>query len=166
MSWSLSGEEQKYQFKGAYDYLIELTLYPKQVEKAGHVVVLPLYQNQFLFTKHKERGIEWPGGKIEERETPLQAAIRELREETGGQASSMWFVGQYKVQKKNKEFFIKNIYSAHVDFVDPFHSGQDTYGPILIPCNINPLTGEGFSPLVTDGVFHHVRHTVLFNSDK
>jgi 8-oxo-dGTP diphosphatase len=162
MNWNLSGEERKYHFKGAYDHSIELTLYPNQVKQAGHVVILALYQNQFLFTKHKERGIEWPGGKIEDKETPLQAAIRELEEETGGQASSMWFVGQYKVYQENDHhsFFVKNIYVAHVDFLASCHSGKDTYGPILVPCNISPTVEKGFSPLVTDDVFFHIRHSL------
>jgi 8-oxo-dGTP diphosphatase len=173
MNWNLSGEERRYQFKGAYDHSIELTLYPNQVNQAGHVVILALYQNQFLFTKHKERGIEWPGGKIEDKETPLQAAIRELSEETGGQASSMWFVGQYKVfqENDNNAFFVKNIYIAHVDSIASCHSGEDTYGPILLPYSINPTAEKGFSPLVTDDVFLRVRDSLwkgdhLLTSDK
>lgn len=162
MNWNVSGEERKYQFKGAYDHFIELTLYPNQVKQAGHVVILALYQHQFLFTKHKERGIEWPGGKVEDNETPLQAAIRELGEETGGQASSIWLVGQYNVYEGDDHhcYFVKNIYVAHVDFLAPSHSGEDTYGPILVPYSIRPTADKGFSPLVTDDVFYHVRESL------
>jgi 8-oxo-dGTP diphosphatase len=164
MNWKLSGEEKRYRFKGAYDHTIELTLYPNpsEIKLAGHVVILALYQNQLLFTKHKDRGIEWPGGKVEPMETPLQAAIRELSEETGGQASSIWFLGQYKATREsgNHDHFIKNIYVADVDFLAPSHTGEDTYGPILVPYDVNPTAEEGFSPLVMDQVFFHVRNSI------
>jgi 8-oxo-dGTP diphosphatase len=168
MNWKLSGEERRYQFTGAYDHTIELTLYPSLnlAKQAGHVVILALYQDQLLFTKHKERGVEWPGGKVEPMETPLQAAIRELREETGGQASSIWFLGQYKVfQESNNDYFIKNIYVAHVDFLASYHTGEDTYGPILVPYNVNPTAEKGFSPLVTDKVFFHVRNSLWMDNE-
>jgi 8-oxo-dGTP diphosphatase len=162
MNWQLSGEELSYQFQGAYDHTIGLTLYPRRVKQAGHVVILALYQNQFLFTKHKERGIEWPGGKVELNETPLQAAIRELSEETGGQASSIWLVGQYEViqDNSNHAHFIKNIYVAHIDLVASYHTGEDTYGPVLVPYNVNPTVEGGFSPLVMDNVFFYVRNSL------
>ena len=33
------------------------------IPDADHVLVIPIYQGQLLFTKHKIRGIEFPGGK-------------------------------------------------------------------------------------------------------
>ena len=41
-------------------------------------------QKRILMVKHQHKGEEWwclPGGRIEEDETPEQAALRELREE-------------------------------------------------------------------------------------
>ena len=48
------------------------------------VVVVSKYKDKWVFCKHKERGTwEIPGGKIEVNEKPLDAAKRELYEETG-----------------------------------------------------------------------------------
>ena len=44
----------------------------------NHVLAIPLYQSQLLFTQHKMRGIEFPGGKVEEGEQSIQAIKREL----------------------------------------------------------------------------------------
>jgi 8-oxo-dGTP diphosphatase len=43
-----------------------------------------LYKGKWVFCKHKKRDVwENPGGHIDEEETPLEAAKRELYEETG-----------------------------------------------------------------------------------
>ena len=39
----------------------------------NHVLAIPLYQSQLLFTHHKLRGIEFPGGKVEKGEESIQA---------------------------------------------------------------------------------------------
>jgi 8-oxo-dGTP diphosphatase len=161
MNLNLMGKEQNYKFKGAYDHLIELTLYPKYIKDAGHVVVLPFYENQLLLTKHKTRGIEWPGGKVEKDETPFQAGIRELLEETGAHVSSMWLIGQYKVWSESDQYFMKNIYVAIVEKIDDTHYGVDTDGHELFSIELIPSSEAGFSPLITDQVFSLVRKCVL-----
>ncbi|WP_298444310.1 HAD hydrolase-like protein [uncultured Ferrimonas sp.] len=48
------------------------------------VVVMARHQQQWLLCRHQQRDTwDIPGGKIEADETPLQAAARELQEETG-----------------------------------------------------------------------------------
>ena len=37
---------------------------------------IPVYNDQLLFTQHKIRGIEFPGGKVEKGETPSEAVLR------------------------------------------------------------------------------------------
>ncbi len=49
-----------------------------------YVVIFARYQGKWLFCRHKQRAtIETAGGHIEPGETPLDAAKRELWEETG-----------------------------------------------------------------------------------
>jgi 8-oxo-dGTP pyrophosphatase MutT (NUDIX family) len=54
------------------------------MRRAFSIAVYPRFDNRVLLIKHKRLG-KWlpPGGELEPDETPLEAAIRELREETG-----------------------------------------------------------------------------------
>ena len=59
---------------------------PGSLAKYKYVVMFAQYQGKWLFCRHKKRStIETPGGHIEPGETPLQAAKRELWEETGAE---------------------------------------------------------------------------------
>ncbi|GAA0367257.1 NUDIX domain-containing protein [Bacillus horti] len=161
MKLKISGTEHSFQFKGAYDHQIKLTLFPKAPLPAGHVVVLAFYQDQLLFTKHKKRGLEWPGGKVEPNEQPVEAAIRELYEETGGLTSEIYLVGQYEVSSPDTSF-MKNVYVCHVQSIET-HTGIDTEGAILLPIDVEPSVSKGFSALVLDPVFEHVLRSVVIN---
>ncbi len=57
---------------------------PPLMRRAFSIAVYPRHGNRLLLIKHK-RLDKWlpPGGELEPHETPLEAAIRELREETG-----------------------------------------------------------------------------------
>jgi len=96
-----------------------------------HVWVICRYKGQWLLTQHKERGIEFPGGKVEIGEDARQAAIREVDEETGGQIGSIHYVGQYFVDGKGGEV-IKNIYFASIDELNSHPHFFETRGPVLL----------------------------------
>ncbi len=103
-----------------------------------HVWVVCKYKDQWLLTKHKERGLEFPGGKVEDGETAEQGAIREIQEETGGVIDSIHYIGQYYVAGK-KEHVIKNVYFAKIKQLIEQHTYFETEGPVLlkeIPKNV------------------------------
>lgn len=96
-----------------------------------HVWVVCRHQDQWLLTKHSDRGFEFPGGKVEDNETALEAAIREVKEETGGIVKEIEYIGQYKVKGKEK-VIVKNIYFAMVNQLVEQDGYFETYGPVLL----------------------------------
>ncbi|MEH7379642.1 nucleoside triphosphatase YtkD [Bacillus sp. JJ1533] len=99
--------------------------YPK------HVWVICRYKDDWLLTNHSERGLEFPGGKVEEGETPEAAAKREVMEETGAEVSELQYIGQYKVNGKGKTI-IKNIYYAEIKRLLEKKDYFETKGPVLL----------------------------------
>src|SRR5690625_4392979 len=83
-------------------------------QKPKHVLVICRYQDKWLLTRHKTRGLEFPGGKVEEGETAEEAAIREVKEETGARIKNIYYIGQYFVDGKSGSI-IKNVYYAEID---------------------------------------------------
>ncbi|WP_058306880.1 RNA deprotection pyrophosphohydrolase [Gracilibacillus massiliensis] len=120
--------------------------YPK------HVWVICRYKKKWLLTRHKNRGLEFPGGKVEKNESPNQAAIREVLEETGGEVEQLTYLGQYFVWGK-REQLAKNIYFATVKTLQEKNDYYETDGPVLLeilPKNIK--TNKSYSFMMKDDV--------------
>lgn len=62
--------------------------------KRGTVIIET--EKGILLTKDGEKGYLLPGGQLEKGETPFEAAIRELREETGLKAHFAKFLFEYE----------------------------------------------------------------------
>ncbi len=60
--------------------------------------------DQFMMVRHRERGWELPGGKVEAHEGPVRCALREFREETGHLLADPKFV--LKLEKDNGTCFV------------------------------------------------------------
>lgn len=124
-------------------------------EEPKHVLVICHYQDKWLLTKHKTRGLEFPGGKVEEGETAEQAAIREVKEETGANIKEIHYLGQYHVDGKGDQVD-KNIYFAKISELVEQPTYYETEGPVLIrklPENIK--SRRTYSFIMKDDIIQH-----------
>lgn len=70
----------------------------------SYTVIVARKGDSFLMVRHRERGWELPGGKVEPGEGPVHCALREFREETGHLLGAPKFV--LKAQRPNGTCFV------------------------------------------------------------
>jgi len=76
---------------------------PQNVEMI-YVIIIARYKNKWIFVRHKERDTyEIPGGHIEQGESYIEAAKRELYEETGAIDVLLKPVSHYAVTNETKQ---------------------------------------------------------------
>jgi 8-oxo-dGTP diphosphatase len=140
-------------FTDYYNNVVKLSFEDHPFSKhPKHVWIICRYNDQWLLTKHKDRGMEFPGGKVENDETADQAAIREVKEETGAVIKDLTYIGQYFVDGKGGKI-IKNIYYANIDKLEDQETYFETYGPVLLkelPDNLKQ--NQRYSFMMKDGV--------------
>ncbi len=103
--------------------------------RAKHVLVICTWHGKWLLTKHKTRGIEFPGGKVEAGETLREAAGREVMEETGGIVEQIEWIGEYEVCEKESTF-VKAVFFATIGDILERDNYLETDGPYLLEGNI------------------------------
>ncbi len=69
------------------------------IDSRDWVAVIPVKNENFIMVKQWRHGekalsVEFPGGVIDDGETPLQGAVRELKEETGCLANRLVYLGK------------------------------------------------------------------------
>ncbi|AIM15984.1 nucleoside triphosphatase YtkD [Neobacillus sedimentimangrovi] len=117
-----------------------------------HVLVLCKLQEDWVLTRHKERGLEFPGGKREKGETLEEAARREVYEEIGAVLGDVRYLAEYKVSERNG-YFVKAVFLADVKRLERTGNYHETLGPHLIKGDLLQLRfGKEFSFIMKDRV--------------
>ena len=91
-----------------------------------HVLVIAKHKGKWLLTKHPERGLEFPGGKLEIGETLIEAAIRETKEETNVDIVELEWLAEYMVMDNVP--FCKTVYVAEVGYINEEKTNFETEG--------------------------------------
>lgn len=150
----------EYVFKDYYQNEVKLSFQEQPFSKTPkHVWIICKYKDKWLLTEHRSRGLEFPGGKVEEGETAEEAAIREVMEETGGVVKKLYYIAQYFVTGRSGTI-IKNVYYAPIETLKEQPTYYETNGPVLlneIPENIKEK--NRFSFMMKDDVLSRcLRH--------
>ncbi|KXZ23195.1 nucleoside triphosphatase YtkD [Bacillus nakamurai] len=142
-----------YEFKDYYQNTVQLSFEHQPFsDSPKHVWVICRYGDKWLLTEHEDRGFEFPGGKVEPMECAEEAALREVKEETGAAVRHLQYVGQYKVLGKEK-VIVKNIYFADIEKLEKQSDYFETKGPVLfseLPDNLP--RNKKFSFIMKDSV--------------
>ncbi len=104
-------------------------------------LVIAKFDEKWLFTQHKIRGIEFAGGKGEGNETNIDTAKRELMEETGAYADEFIFIADYVI-KTTERCFTKRVFFCEIIKLISQKNYFETRGPVLLKGKLRTLVKD------------------------
>lgn len=109
--------------ENGYNVVLRFDAGPFEVEPR-HVLAVVRHKGKWLCAVHKHRGVEFPGGKQEADESLMEAAIREVYEETQVRICDVKWLAYYVVHMEQP--FCKAVYIAQVEAIEPFVGEYET----------------------------------------
>lgn len=136
-------------------------------QKAKHVLVICQLKEAWYLTNHKVRGLEFPGGKVEQGESLTDAAHREVYEETGAIIDELLQIGEYRVTNE-KNSFVKAVFWSKIKTIDNTNNYYETNGPVVVKGDILRLRfGEEYSFIMKDEVIQEcIKHIDKLQNEK
>lgn len=119
------------------------------------VVIIPHRAGRFAMLKRKEGYWTFPSGKIEAGEEPINAARRELQEETDLQASTLEYLGERVVADKQLSYFYAEQVDGTLSMQEP---DKFINAEWLSPQEIIEIVGENIFAPVKDILLEKINH--------